>query len=118
MGDAVVLQRLMGLLTTPLSAGMSLGLTAQPFAEWVGVRATVALLEAHALCTLAAEKSQDEAAKSIISKAHAPHRRWTEFQLHVCSVVHCALMLFLLLCLKQCSQSTCTLDIDSQAAAT
>lgn len=75
MADPVVLQRLMGLLTTPLAAGMSLGLTAQPYAEWVGVRATVALLEAHALCTLAAEQSQDAAAKGIISKAHEPNRR-------------------------------------------
>ena len=75
MADAAVLQRLMGLLTTPLAAGMSLGLTAQPYAEWVGVRATVALLEAHALCTLAAEQSEDEAAKGIISRAHEPHRR-------------------------------------------
>ena len=76
MGDAVVLQRLMGLLTTPLQAGMSLGLAAQPYAEWVGVRATVALLEAHALCTLAAEDSQDAVAKGIISEAHEPCRRW------------------------------------------
>ncbi|KAK9865210.1 hypothetical protein WJX84_003181 [Apatococcus fuscideae] len=75
MADPVVLQRLMGLLTKPLAAGMSLGLTVQPYAEWVGVRATVALLEAHALCTLAAEASADEAANGIISKAHEPHRR-------------------------------------------
>jgi hypothetical protein len=51
-GDAVVMERLMGLLCAPLSGWTSGG--ADPaqaaYAEWVAARARVALLESHAHC--------------------------------------------------------------------
>lgn len=47
----------------------------QPYAEWVGVRARVALLEAHAHCaTLAAAAGDpDGPTARVVRQAQAPH---------------------------------------------
>lgn len=49
----------------------------QPYAEWVGVRARVALLEAHAHCAVLAGAAGDPegATARIVRQAQAPHRR-------------------------------------------
>jgi hypothetical protein len=87
-GDAVVMERLMGLLCAPLSGWSSGG--ADPaqaaYAEWVAARARVALLESHAHCAaLGAVISQtsggagstatsrgDQEAKGIVVRAQGP----------------------------------------------
>jgi hypothetical protein len=44
------------------------------YAEWVGVKARVALLEAHAHCaSLAARAGSDSAAARIVRSAQGPH---------------------------------------------
>eukprot|EP00887_Chlorella_sp_A99_P005661 scaffold1.g5661.t1 len=107
-GDAAVLERLMSLLAAPLAqwgqpqpqppppaappqpqgAGDELAAAAaaqqQPqlaYAEWVYVRERVALLEAHAHCTLLAAEAggprqqggADEATRRVVLRAQAPH---------------------------------------------
>lgn len=75
-GDAPVLSRLMGLLTAPLStlAGERSAEDTQ-YAEWVGVRARVAVLEAHARCAVYAAGSKDSATREIILQAQSPFLR-------------------------------------------
>lgn len=49
----------------------------QPYAEWVGVRARVALLEAHAHCAAlaAAAGDPDGPTARVVRQAQAPHRQ-------------------------------------------
>lgn len=49
----------------------------QLYAEWVGVRARVALLEAHAHCAAiaAAAADPDSATARVVRQAQSPHRR-------------------------------------------
>ena len=71
--DTAVLGRLMSLLTARLGdAGAA---QAAAYAEWVAVRATVALLEAHAHCAVFAGATADSAARQCVVKAQAPHQR-------------------------------------------
>ena len=85
-GDATVLNRLMGLLATPLArwGGSAPSLPAaaaaqqaqqaqQPavYAEWVEARARVALLEAHARCALLAGGAGDEATQRVVARAQS-----------------------------------------------
>ncbi|KAK9820084.1 hypothetical protein WJX72_005985 [[Myrmecia] bisecta] len=72
-GDAAVLTRLMSLLTEPLSDWASP--KANAYAEWVGVRAKVALLEAHAHCAVFAAACEDDVSRQIVLKSHAPYKR-------------------------------------------
>ncbi|KAL4431040.1 hypothetical protein ABPG75_006296 [Micractinium tetrahymenae] len=72
-GEAAVLQRLMGLLVAPL-AQWGGAEQDQLYAEWVGVRARVALLEAHAHCAvLAASAADDSATARVVRQAQSPH---------------------------------------------
>ncbi|KAL4425068.1 hypothetical protein ABPG77_010382 [Micractinium sp. CCAP 211/92] len=72
-GEAAVLQRLMGLLVAPLAA-WSGGAQDQLYAEWVGVRARVALLEAHAHCVvLAASVPGASATARVVRQAQSLH---------------------------------------------
>ncbi|PRW58658.1 HEAT repeat-containing 5B isoform X2 [Chlorella sorokiniana] len=75
-GDAAVLQRLMGLLAAPL-AQWGAAAQDQLYAEWVGVRARVALLEAHAHCAAlaAAAGDPDGPTARVVRQAQAPHRQ-------------------------------------------
>ncbi|KAK9838575.1 hypothetical protein WJX81_008486 [Elliptochloris bilobata] len=70
-GDALVLQRLMGLLCAPLAAWDAPA--EEMFAEWVGARARLALLEAHAHCAVfaagAAEPGACEAGGRRVEKS-------------------------------------------------
>lgn len=87
------MKRLMDLLTRPLAAWTSLGISAaaqqqaavggagstavlggQQYAEWVGVRQRVALLQAHAQCATIERHGGDELTVSIVRRAHKPHR--------------------------------------------
>ncbi|GFR48876.1 hypothetical protein Agub_g10725 [Astrephomene gubernaculifera] len=73
-GDAVVMRRLMDLLSAPLAAWDTLHY--QPYAEWVGARARVELLRAHAQCAAiaaAAAARGDTLCAGIVAKAHEPH---------------------------------------------
>lgn len=83
-GDAVVMERLMGLLCAPLSGWASGG--ADPaqaaYAEWVAARARVALLESHAHCAALGAANQNskkcgglgdqEISKGIVVRAQGP----------------------------------------------
>ncbi len=47
-----------------------------PYAEWVAVRARLALLDAHARCAaLAADRAAGDAGAAIVQAAQAPHAR-------------------------------------------
>ena len=48
---------------------------AQVHAEWVGMRARLALLEAHAHCAVFAAGAGNAAARELVRKAQAPHAR-------------------------------------------
>jgi hypothetical protein len=83
-GDAVVMERLMGLLCAPLSGWSSGG--ADPaqaaYAEWVAARARVALLESHAHCAALGAATPNskkghgggdqEISKGIVVRAQGP----------------------------------------------
>ncbi|KAL4528840.1 hypothetical protein Ndes2437A_g03376 [Nannochloris sp. 'desiccata'] len=81
-GDAVVMERLMGLLCAPLSGWASGG--ADPaqaaYAEWVTARARVALLESHAHCAALGAATQNsssggedlEISKGLVVRAQGP----------------------------------------------
>ncbi|GIM08365.1 hypothetical protein Vretimale_12395, partial [Volvox reticuliferus] len=73
-GDAVVMRRLMELLSAPLSAWRTLRY--ESYAEWVGARARVELLRAHAQCSsiaAAAAARGDALCAGIVAKAQEPH---------------------------------------------
>ena len=81
-GDATVLNRLMGLLATPLArwdsatslpaaAAKQAQQAAAVYAEWVEARARVALLEAHARCALLAGGAGDEATQRVVARAQS-----------------------------------------------
>ncbi|GLC70784.1 hypothetical protein PLESTF_001032900 [Pleodorina starrii] len=73
-GDALVLRRLMELLSAPLSAWHTLRY--EPYAEWVGVRARVELLRAQAQCCAIAAGAAgrgDALCAGIVAKAQEPH---------------------------------------------
>ena len=76
-GDAVVMERMMGLLCAPLSAwasGAGVDAAQATYAEWVGARARVALLESHAHCAaLVAASGDDPDAKAIVVRTQGPH---------------------------------------------
>lgn len=59
----------MGLLTAPLGAWDEGGGASEVYAEWVGARARVALLEAHAHCAAFASASQHAAASDLVRGA-------------------------------------------------
>lgn len=73
-GDAVVMNRLLGLLCAPLSLWASGGAdqAQSAYAEWVAAGARVALLESHAHCSAMVALSFDEATKSIVTQAQGP----------------------------------------------
>ena len=64
------MKRLMELLSTPLGAWATLQY--EQYAEWVSVRARVALLQAHAQC--ACIDGSKELTTAIVAKAQRPHR--------------------------------------------
>ncbi|GIL52578.1 hypothetical protein Vafri_8312 [Volvox africanus] len=73
-GDAVVMRRLMELLSSPLSAWRTLRY--ESYAEWVGARARVELLRAHAQCSsiaAAAAARGDALCAGIVTMAQEPH---------------------------------------------
>ncbi|KAJ9521869.1 hypothetical protein QJQ45_024737, partial [Haematococcus lacustris] len=72
-GDGVVLRRLLELLVSPLASWHALG-AEQQYGEWVGLQQRVALLEAHAQCTLLQWRGSDAQAAAIIGQAQRPHR--------------------------------------------
>lgn len=75
-GDAAVLSRLMGLLTAPLATLAAERATEDTqYAEWVGVRAHVAVLEAHAQCTVYSASSSDASTRQLIPQAQSPFLR-------------------------------------------
>ncbi|KAL6756313.1 hypothetical protein V8C86DRAFT_2436239 [Haematococcus lacustris] len=71
--DGVVLRRLLELLVSPLASWHALG-AEQQYGEWVGLQQRVALLEAHAQCTLLQWRGSDAQAAAIIGQAQRPHR--------------------------------------------
>ncbi|GFH23582.1 HEAT repeat-containing 5B isoform X2 [Haematococcus lacustris] len=71
-GDGVVLRRLLELLVSPLASWHALG-SEQQYGEWVGLQQRVALLEAHAQCTLLQWRGSDAQAAAIIGQAQRPH---------------------------------------------
>ena len=48
----------------------------EPYAEWVGVRARVALLEANAICAVHLLSTPDKAVTGVVSKAHRLHAKY------------------------------------------
>eukprot|EP00198_Chlamydomonas_reinhardtii_P002746 XP_001692082.1 predicted protein [Chlamydomonas reinhardtii] len=75
-GDAVVMRRLMELLSAPLAPEAWPALRYEPYAEWVGARVRVELLRAHAQCAAiaaAAAARGDALCAGIVAKAHEPH---------------------------------------------
>ncbi|KAG2435720.1 hypothetical protein HXX76_006917 [Chlamydomonas incerta] len=75
-GDAVVMRRLMELLSAPLAPESWPALRYEPYAEWVGARVRVELLRAHAQCAAiaaAAAARGDALCAGIVAKAHEPH---------------------------------------------
>ncbi|CAL8466413.1 g5949 [Coccomyxa elongata] len=77
-GDTVVLRRLIGLLVEPLAAWDSI--PEEVYAEWVGVRARVSLLEAHAQCAAFTAARAGDSDVAIITGAQAPHARTLQRQ--------------------------------------
>ena len=71
-GDSRVMRRLMDLLTGPLAAWGELGRDGT-YAEWVGTRQRVALLQAHAQCAVIEAEGGDELTASIVARAHRPY---------------------------------------------
>ncbi len=69
-GDPAILERLLGLLLTPL---LTPNTEAHSYAEWVVVRGTVALLEANAHCCVFAATRGDAKSAGVIAAAHQPH---------------------------------------------
>ena len=51
-------------------------LAQEVYAEWVGVRARVSLLEAHAQCAAFTAARAGDSDADIICQAQAPHARW------------------------------------------
>ena len=74
--DTPVLNRLMGLLTAPLAtlAGERVTEDTQ-YAEWVGMRARVAVLEAHARCAVHAGSCEDAETRETVRRAQRPFLR-------------------------------------------
>lgn len=71
VGDVAVLNRLMGLLISPIAEWANR--KQDVYAEWVAVRAKVALLEVHAHFAVFAATSSNEASRHAVAHAHAPH---------------------------------------------
>ena len=65
------MKRLMELLSTPLGAWESLQY--EQYAEWVSVRARVALLQAHAQCACI-DEAKSELTVAIVAKAQKQYR--------------------------------------------
>lgn len=73
-GDPGVLKRLMGLLIIPVAEWA----TEKPdiYAEWVGVRAKVSILEAHAHFATYAATCPDSPSGTAVTTAQAPYLRY------------------------------------------
>ena len=65
------MRRLLDMLTAPLAQWSALG-ASDRYAGWVGVRARIELLQAHAQCVVIA--TSDSTTASVVGKAHTPYR--------------------------------------------
>lgn len=71
-GDAVVMRRLIDLLVAPLAQWTQLSYAM--YAEWVGVQARLALLQAHAQCACIAQNGGDEVCVRLVQQSQAPFK--------------------------------------------
>lgn len=70
IGDVAVLKQLMGLLVAPLSNWHTLQYL--DCSEWVGAQVRVALLEAHAHCSILSQEMNDAVCKETVVTAQKP----------------------------------------------